>query len=42
MGKNLMKSLLVAVFSIFVLSVPVTSFANEEGGHEQKGEKPLC
>jgi F-type H+-transporting ATPase subunit a len=41
MGKNLMKSLLVAVFSLFVLSVPVISFANEEGGHEQKTEKPL-
>ena len=42
MGKNSIKSLLVAVFSFFIMALPVVSFANEEGGeHAEKAEKPL-
>jgi F-type H+-transporting ATPase subunit a len=41
MGKHSLKSFLVAAFSLVILALPVTTFANEEGGHEEKTEKPL-
>lgn len=42
MGKNSIKSLLAAVFSFFMMALPVVSFANEEGGeHAEKAEKLL-
>jgi F-type H+-transporting ATPase subunit a len=44
MGKHLTKSLLAAVFSVFLLSFPVHSFGQEEGSNgktEQKEAKPL-
>lgn len=39
MGKNLLKSLLAAVFSVFILAIPVVSLANGEGGQEGAGQK---
>lgn len=42
MGKISMKSLLVAAFSLIVLAMPMSSFANNEGEeHAKNEEKPL-